>query len=66
MKKETTITIEVVNGLLEFYNIPEEIKIIVKDYDVEGISKKDLKKDEAGYYYFITEYCHKDNCQPRC
>lgn len=54
--KEKTITIEIVNGLLEFFDIPEDVKIIVRDYDVEGEDKKNLQKDESGHYCFISEY----------
>lgn len=59
--KEKTITIEIVNGLLEIFNIPKDIKIIVRDYDIEGSDKTHLQKDDSGHYCVINEYCYKNS-----
>lgn len=51
-----TITIEIHNGLLEIYDIPEDVQIIVKDYDIEGTEKNKLSGDKYGHPCLIQEW----------
>ena len=44
---KTTIIIDVEGGLIqEIHNIPDNIEIIVRDYDVEGVEEDRIKIDE--------------------
>lgn len=51
-----TITVEVVDGLLEVYDVPKNVRVVVRDYDVEGVEEELLLKDSDGYPCLITEY----------
>lgn len=51
-----TITIEIHNGSLEIYDIPENIQIIVKDYDINGTDKAKLSGDRYGHPCLISEW----------
>lgn len=44
---KTTIIIDVEGGLIqEIHDIPDNIEIIVRDYDVEGVEEDKIKTDE--------------------
>lgn len=51
-----TITIELIDGMVEVYDIPPGVNVIVRDYDVEGVEESLLIKDEYGYPCLVTEY----------
>jgi len=56
-----TITIHVEGGLIqEIQDIPDTIRIEVRDYDVEGSIDDNLITDENGYEFFqnIWEHDH--------
>ena len=50
MNEEINIIVE--GGLIQqIYNIPKGIKIIVHDYDTDGIETDDTSKDQNGDVY---------------
>ena len=49
---KTTIIIDVEDGLIqEIHNKPDDIEIIVRDYDVEGVEEDRIKIDEGKREY---------------
>lgn len=52
MKK--TIKIEIVNGIIDIKDIPRDVEIVVRDYDVEGLENINLTKDEDGFPCLIS------------
>lgn len=53
-----TITIEIQDGILHIFDIPKDIKIIVRDYDTDGADPKHLQKDPEGIECFENIYEH--------
>lgn len=51
-----TITIDIVNGLAELSEIPDGLRVIVRDYDIEGVDETRLDRDEDGLPCFIEVY----------
>ena len=43
-----TVEIEVRGGVAEVISIPEGVRVILRDYDVEGCSSEHLDIDEDG------------------
>ena len=47
----STVVIIVLGGVVEVVESPSDVRVIVRDYDIEGIKKSRLKKDAEGNDY---------------
>lgn len=46
-----TITVGVHGGLVQWIQgIPENVRVVVRDYDVEGVDSADLSQDVEGHH----------------
>ena len=46
---QKTITVGVYGGLVQWIQgIPEDVRVVVRDYDIEGVDARDLSRDEGG------------------
>lgn len=60
MRKDIVITVE--GGVIqEIYNIPRDTKVIVVDYDVDGISEEDLVVSPYDSAHKCVLSCWKNN-----
>jgi len=48
-KSKSIVILMVKNGLVELVRKPKEVRIILRDYDIDG-SEEGIKKDEYGNY----------------
>ena len=46
MKKTVTISLE--GGVIQHVDVPPGVRVIVKDFDVEGCDESDLTENEHG------------------
>jgi len=46
--EEINIELRIDGGVIESYNIPKGVKVIVRDYDIEGVDPSVLEKDKEG------------------
>ncbi len=61
-KKSIVITMD--GGLIqEIEGIPQDVVIVVRDYDVEGVDEDDLTKDENGNECFESIWEKEDRPQ---
>lgn len=61
MENKKTITITVEGGLIQWIaDIPDDVRIVVKDYDVEGADPSDLSRDENGDECLVSEWKKED------
>ena len=51
-----TVIISVVGGVVSLVHKPKDVKLVVKDYDVEGIDREDLLIDDEGEEYVRIEF----------
>jgi hypothetical protein len=58
--KSKTITIEIQDGLLNIFNIPEGITIVVRDYDTDGADPETLNQDSDGIDCFEAVHTSED------
>ena len=49
-KAKSIVIIMVKNGVVETLRKPKEVRLILRDYDIDGSEEKDIKKDEYGNY----------------
>jgi len=57
MPDKKTITITVEGGVIQgIAGIPEDVRIVVKDYDVEGAEPNNLSHDENGNACVVSEW----------
>lgn len=62
-ERQKIITITVEGGLIQWIaGIPDDVRIVLKDYDVEGADPSDLSRDENGDDYHMSEW-EKDDSQ---
>jgi hypothetical protein len=62
MNPPKTIIIAMEGGLIQWIEgIPEDVRIIVRDYDVKGADPNDLSRDEDGDECFVSEWEHQDS-----
>lgn len=45
-----TVTIMLRSGVVEIVDNPDNVEVILKDYDIDGTDATDESKDEHGYY----------------
>lgn len=56
-----TITVGVHGGLVQWIQgIPEDVRVVVQDYDVEGVDTKDLSQDVEGNHCAQSVWEHED------
>jgi len=46
-----TVEITVEGGVIQDVQCPEGVRVVVKDYDVEGTPEDELHEDEDGYQF---------------
>ena len=53
MDQETraTVTVTVAGGVVQNVDFPAGVRVVVRDYDVEGCNESDLTNDENGNKY---------------
>jgi hypothetical protein len=54
-----TVTVTVEGGVVQHIDIPEGVRVVVKDYDVEGCDEAELEEDENGDTYFEAIWEHE-------
>lgn len=54
-----TVTTTITGGVIQHIDHPEDVVVIVKDYDIEGFDEDLLIKDEAGDEYVESVWEHK-------
>ncbi len=47
-KHTPTVKLSVESGLVEIMERPENVRVIICDYDIDGVDEEDLSKDELG------------------
>ncbi len=47
-----TVRVTVEGGVVQHIEVPKGVRVIVKDYDVEGCDESQLEHDENGDNYF--------------
>lgn len=50
------VTITVEGGVVQDVEVPPGVRVIVKDYDVEGMDEDRMTKDEDGNEYVESVY----------
>lgn len=46
-----TVEIHVSGGVAHLVGKPDDVKVIIRDYDVDGVDESVLTKDDDGDYY---------------
>ena len=65
MQDKKTIVITVEGGLIQWIaGIPEDVRIVVKDYDVDSVDEENLTTDENGDEY-VESVWDKEDEDPR-
>lgn len=54
-----TVEVTVEGGVVQYIDVPQGVRVIVKDYDVEGCDQSDLEQDENGDNYFEAIWEHE-------
>lgn len=55
--KIVNVTVE--GGVVQYIDVPEGVRVVVKDYDVEGCDEAELEEDENGDYFFEAIWEHE-------
>jgi len=64
MNKKKDIVITVEGGLIQWIGgIPEDVRIIVHDYDVESVDAADLSVDKDGHQHVVSVWEKEDSEQ---
>ena len=54
-----TVRITVEGGVVQYVDCPRGVRVVVKDYDTDGVEEESLQQDENGDTYIegIWEHC---------
>lgn len=54
-----TVTVTVEGGVVQHVEVPQGVRVVVKDYDVEGCDDADFDEDENGDEYVESIWEHE-------
>jgi hypothetical protein len=63
-----TVEITISGGVVQYVEFPHGVRVIVRDYDVEGNDEAeefDIRRDESGDAYQHMEFIHDEDKQPK-
>lgn len=43
-----TVTVTVVGGVIQHVELPDDVRVVVHDYDVDGVEDERIEKDDNG------------------
>lgn len=55
-----TVRITVEGGVIQYVDCPRGVKVIVRDYDTDGVEEENLQKDENGDDYIEGIWEHSN------
>ena len=53
-KRTKVVRVTIEGGAVQHVALPKGVKVIVKDYDTDGVEDRSLKQDENGDKYIET------------
>jgi hypothetical protein len=60
-RRVKTVMFSITDGLVHHVHCPKGVRVVIKDYDVDGIDESDLKLDEEGVLYMEFIWNGKDD-----
>lgn len=55
-----TVRITVEGGVIQYVDCPRGVRVVVRDYDVDGAEEENLQQDENGDDYVEGVWDHAD------
>ncbi len=55
-----TVRITVEGGVIQHVDCPKGVRVIVRDYDTDGVEEENLRQDENGDSYLEGTWEHND------
>jgi hypothetical protein len=55
-----TVRITVEGGVIQHVDCPKGVRVVVKDYDTDGVEEENLRQDENGDNFLEGTWEHSD------